>query len=32
MDYLIANMGWCALAAFGTGFMVAWIACARVEG
>jgi hypothetical protein len=31
MDYLIANFGWYAAAAFTTGFVVAWIACARVE-
>lgn len=31
MDYLIANLGWYALAAFATGFLVAWIACAKVE-
>jgi hypothetical protein len=32
MDYLIANFSWYALAAFGVGFIVAWISCARVEG
>jgi hypothetical protein len=32
MDDLIANLGWYALAAFGAGFVVAWIACARAHG
>jgi hypothetical protein len=32
MDYLIANFAWWTLAAFASGFVVAWIACARVEG
>lgn len=31
MDYLIANLGWYALAAFAVGFVMAWIACGRVE-
>jgi hypothetical protein len=31
MDYLMANFGWYALAAFGVGFVMAWIACARVQ-
>ncbi len=31
MDYLMANFGWYLLAAFAGGFIVAWIACARVE-
>jgi len=30
MDYLIANLVWYAAAAFGLGFIVAWISCARV--
>jgi len=30
MDYVIANLGSCLLAAFAGGFVVAWIACARV--
>jgi hypothetical protein len=32
MDYLIANLGWWTFAALAAGFVVAWIACARVEG
>jgi hypothetical protein len=32
VDYLIANLGWYTAAAFAAGFVVAWIACARVEG
>ena len=31
MDYLLANLVWYAGAAFAAGFIVAWIACARVE-
>jgi hypothetical protein len=31
MDYLVASFGWYALAAFGLGFVMAWITCARVE-
>lgn len=31
MDYLLANLVWYAAAAFAAGFIVAWIACARVE-
>lgn len=31
MDYLIVNLGWSLLAAFAGGFVVAWIACAKVE-
>ncbi len=31
MDYLLANLVWYAAAAFAAGFVVAWIACARVE-
>jgi hypothetical protein len=31
MDYLIANLGWYVAAAFAAGFVVSWIACARVE-
>ncbi len=32
MDYLVVNLGWSVLAAFACGFIVAWIACARVKG
>lgn len=32
MDELIANIGLYALAAFGAGFVLAWIACARADG
>jgi hypothetical protein len=32
MDILIANFGLYALAAFGAGFVLAWIACARANG
>ena len=32
MDDLIANFGPYALAAFGAGFVLAWIACARADG
>jgi uncharacterized membrane protein YciS (DUF1049 family) len=32
MDYLVANLAWYMAAAFAAGFVVAWIACARVEG
>ena len=32
MDDLIANFGLYALAAFGAGFVLAWIACARAHG
>ena len=31
MDYLIANLAWYTLGAFAAGFVVAWIACAKVE-
>jgi uncharacterized membrane protein YciS (DUF1049 family) len=31
MDYLIANLACYVAAAFTTGFIVAWIACAKVE-
>ncbi len=31
MDYLIANLAWYVAAAFACGFVVAWIACAKVE-
>jgi hypothetical protein len=31
MDYLVASFGWYMAAAFATGFIVAWVACARVE-
>jgi hypothetical protein len=31
MDYLIANLAWYAAAAFAGGFVMAWIACAKVE-
>jgi hypothetical protein len=30
MDYLVANLGWYTAGAFAMGFVVAWIACARV--
>ena len=30
MDYLVANLGWYTAAAFGVGFVVAWIA--KVNG
>jgi len=30
MSYLMANFGWCLLGAFASGFVLAWIACARV--
>jgi hypothetical protein len=32
MDYLVANLAWYAAGAFAAGFVVAWIACAKVEG
>jgi hypothetical protein len=32
MDYLVVNLGWSVFAAFAGGFIVAWIACARVKG
>jgi hypothetical protein len=31
MDYLIANLAWYVAAAFASGFVVAWIACAKAE-
>jgi len=31
MDYLTANLGWYMAAAFAAGFVMAWIACTRVE-
>jgi hypothetical protein len=31
MDYLVANLAWYVAGAFATGFVVAWIACAKVE-
>ena len=32
MDAIVANIGLYALAAFGAGFVLAWIACARPNG
>ncbi len=32
MDYLIANLAWYTAGAFAAGFVMAWIACARVDG
>lgn len=32
MDYLVANLACYMAAAFAAGFVVAWIACAKVEG
>ena len=32
MDYLVANLAWYMAGAFAAGFVVAWIACAKVEG
>lgn len=31
MDYVIVNLEWSLLGAFAGGFIVAWIACARVR-
>jgi hypothetical protein len=32
MEAIVANVGLYALAAFGAGFVLAWIACARADG
>jgi hypothetical protein len=32
MDYLVANLASYVAGAFAAGFVVAWIACAKVEG
>ncbi len=32
MDYLVANLAWYLAGAFAAGFVMAWIACAKVEG
>jgi hypothetical protein len=32
MDVIVANIGLYALAAFGVGFVLSWIACARPNG
>ena len=31
MEYVIVNLGWSLLVAFAAGFIVAWIACAKVK-